>query len=134
MTLLIWKQDYSIGIKSVDAEHREMISLINATYDAIEDKSDAHAIEEFLGDINASITAHFALEERVMRRAGYDEYEAHKEDHEDLLDEIRELMDACVDAPEHGIKMLQERLSGWFGGHFSTFDARLHGKLDIPGH
>jgi len=134
MTLLTWKPEYSVGIESVDSEHREMIELINAVYDAIEDKKNPQSIEHFLGEVHATISAHFALEERVMRNANYDEFEAHKEDHEELLDEIRDLMDSYFDAPEQGLQLLQENLSGWFAGHFSTFDARLHGKLDMPHH
>jgi len=134
MTLLTWKPEYSVGIESVDSEHREMIELINAVYDAIEDKKNPQSIEHFLGEVHATISAHFALEERVMRNANYDEFEAHKEDHEELLDEIRDLMDRFFDAPEQGLQLLQKNLSGWFAGHFSTFDARLHGKLDMPHH
>ena len=134
MTLLTWKPEYSVGIESVDSEHREMIELINAVYDAIEDKKNPQSIEHFLGEVHATISAHFALEERVMRNANYGEFEAHKEDHEELLDEIRDLMDRFFDAPEQGLQLLQENLSGWFAGHFPTFDARLHGKLDMPHH
>ncbi len=134
MTLLTWKPEYSVGIESVDSEHREMIELINAVYDAIEDKKNPQSIEHFLGEVHATISAHFALEERVMRNANYDEFEAHKEDHEELLDEIRDLMDRFFDTPVQGLQLLQENLSDWFAGHFSTFDARLHGKLDMPHH
>ena len=134
MTLRTWKPEYSVAIESLDSEHREMIELINAVYDAIEDKKNPQSIEHFLGEVHATISAHFALEERVMRNANYDEFEAHKEDHEELLDEIRDLMDSFFDAPEQGLQLLQENLSGWFAGHFSTFDARLHGKLDMPHH
>jgi hypothetical protein len=31
--------------------------------------------------------------------------------------------------PENGRKLLQESLTNWFGQHFATFDARLHGAL-----
>ena len=134
MTLLNWKPEYSVGVESVDFEHREMIELINAIYDAIEDKKNPQSIEHFLGEVHATISAHFALEERVMRNANYDEFEAHKEDHEELLDEIRDLMDRFFDAPDQGLQLLQKNLSGWFAGHFSTFDARLHGQLDTPHH
>jgi hemerythrin len=134
MTLLSWKPEYSVGVESVDFEHREMIDLINAIYDAIEDKKNPQSIEHFLGEVHTTISAHFALEERVMRNANYEEFEAHKEDHEELLDEIRDLMDRYFDAPDRGLQLLQENLSGWFAGHFSTFDARLHGKLDMPHH
>jgi len=81
MTLLNWKPEYSVGIESVDFEHQEMIELINKVYDAIKDKKNPESIEHFLGEVHATISAHFALEERVMRRANYDEFEAHKDDH-----------------------------------------------------
>jgi hemerythrin len=134
MELLSWKSEYSVGIESVDHEHQEMIGMINEMYKELQGRKDAEAIDQFLGDIHMTISAHFALEERVMRQSGYAEYEAHKEDHEDLLDQIRDMMDAYESDADHGLALLQEQLSGWFANHFSTFDARLHGELDIPHH
>ena len=128
--LLQWKPVYALGIPSVDLEHREMINLINDCYERLGSEVDAEpgavAIEQFLGEIHRGIAAHFALEEQLMRKAAYPEYEAHKEDHEELLDEIRTLMDQFVEDAESGVKMLRQRLGHWFGRHFSTFDERLH--------
>lgn len=129
MTLLQWKSEYALGIPSVDHEHRELIEQINGLYAHIEGSADAAAIEACLEDIYAGIAAHFALEERHMREAAYDDYRAHKEEHEDLLDQIRDLMDAFEANPESGREQLQQRLADWFGGHFATFDARLHHAL-----
>jgi len=126
MTLLKWKSAYSLAIPSVDLEHREMIALINQCYDQLGENADNDSIERFLGEIHSGISAHFALEEQLMLRAAYPEYEAHKEDHEELLDEIRDLMDQYVENPDAGAAILQERLANWFSRHFSTFDARLH--------
>ena len=69
MTLLSWKSEYSIGIESVDFEHQEMIRLINALYDEMKERKDAESIEQFLGDVHMMISAHFALEEHVLRLA-----------------------------------------------------------------
>lgn len=129
MALLEWKPEYSLGIAEVDFEHREMIGLINACHERLGGVPDAPAIERFLGDIHAGIAAHFALEEQIMRRAAYPEYAAHKEDHEALLDEIRDLMDGFLEDPEAGGERLRERLGTWFERHFATFDARLHRHL-----
>lgn len=129
MSLLQWKPEYSVGIESMDDEHRDMINLINTTYEKLEKNSAAEQIEDCLGEILSTISAHFALEERVMRRSQYAEYQAHKDDHEKLLDQIRDLMDGFFDDPVIGGKRLEERLSSWFAGHFSSFDARLHGQL-----
>lgn len=129
MTLLTWKPNYTLGIPSVDHEHRELIAMINQAYRAMADAGGRARIEACLEDIHAGIAAHFALEERYMRQAGYAEYEAHKDDHEELLDQIREMMDVYADAPERGHEILQKRLSEWFTVHFATFDARLHERL-----
>lgn len=129
MTLLQWKPAYALGIPSVDHEHRELIDLINRAYGHIEGSADPADTESCLEDIHTGIAAHFALEERHMRDAGYAEYAAHKEEHEELLDQIRDLMDAFVEDPVAGRLVLQQRLADWFGGHFATFDARLHSVL-----
>ena len=130
MTLLQWKPEYSVGIDSMDDEHREMIDLINGTYEQMESDSDPLKVEECLGEIFNLISMHFALEERMMKNSNYDEYRAHKDDHEELLDQIRDLMDDFESNPESGAEHLKQGLSDWFAGHFSTFDARLHGRLE----
>lgn len=134
MTLLRWKPEYSVGIASMDHDHQEMIGLINEFYDELGELADADAIERFLGNVYTSIAAHFALEERYMQNARYAEYESHKDDHENLLDLLRDLMDGYVDDPLSGKKLLIQSLDDWFKGHFSTFDARLHGKLGALDH
>ncbi|NIP17283.1 MAG: bacteriohemerythrin [Xanthomonadales bacterium] len=126
MILLEWKPEFSLNIPAVDHEHREMIGLINTCYERMGRDADAEAIGRFLGEIHTGIAAHFALEEHLMRRGAYPEYEAHKEDHEELLDCIRDLMDAFDEDREAGLQRLRKQLANWFGNHFSTFDARLH--------
>lgn len=130
MSYLEWKAEYSVGIDSMDVEHREMIELINTVYAELEGRRDAGAIEDFLGEVHSTISRHFALEERIMREAGYEEFVEHKNDHETLLDQILDMMDASFEDTEKGLALLEANLSNWFGIHFSTFDARLHGKLD----
>ena len=129
MTLIKWQPSFALGIPSVDHEHRELIGAINTVYDSMVNNADPEIIEACLEDIYADVSAHFALEERHMRDAGYEEYEAHKEQHEDLLDQIRSMMDLFEEDPESGRITLQQELSDWFSIHFATFDARLHHKL-----
>jgi hemerythrin len=130
MSLLQWRPEYSVGVQSMDDEHREMIDLINATYEKLKSNADADQVEEYLGEIFSTISMHFALEERMMRNAAYGEFQAHKDDHEVLLDRLRDLMDDHFVDQASGAGRLEQSLSNWFAGHFSTFDARLHGKLD----
>ena len=129
MALLEWKPEFSVGNASIDHEHEHMIQAINNLYEQLAEPADAEKVEAVLAEIHADISAHFALEERLMREADYVEYEDHKEDHEDLLDQILELMDGFFEDPEAGQKLLKTQLSDWFGRHFASFDARLHKQL-----
>ncbi|MFQ5547055.1 MAG: bacteriohemerythrin [Woeseia sp.] len=134
MALLEWKPEFSVGDASMDFEHRKMISMINDIYVEMREHKDPDSIERFLGDIHAAINAHFALEERIMTDTGYEEFEAHKSDHEELLDQIRNMMDEFHDDPESGYRLLGQKLVDWFEHHFASFDARLHGKLGGKDH
>ena len=129
MSLIQWKPTYSLGIPSVDGEHRDMIDMINRVYADLEGSPEPASVEAVLGDIHAGISAHFALEERLMKSAGYSGYEEHKQSHELLLDQIRDLMDGFAADPAHGKQELQRRLGDWFSLHFATLDARLHQQL-----
>ena len=124
-----WKPEYSVGVESMDDEHREMIDLINDIYDKLGSSPDTDQVEQFLGDIFSTISMHFAMEERLLSKINYSEYQAHKHDHEELLDQIRDLMDDFAADTSSGAVKLEQSLSDWFAGHFSTFDARLHGQL-----
>ncbi len=70
MTLLEWRDAYTIGIEEVDHEHRELIGLINTLHALLEADRSAARVEEFLGEVLSDISAHFALEEKVMRGDG----------------------------------------------------------------
>ena len=129
MGLIEWNEQFSVGVVSVDHEHRELIELINGFQQKIEQDDSVDAKLEYLGETLAHISAHFALEEKLMRESGYDEYQPHKADHEVLLDQLRDIMDAVEEDVSVDNNVLSEVLEQWFSRHFQTHDARLHGKL-----
>lgn len=129
MALIEWRKEFSIGNDAIDHEHKHLIDQVNHLYELLEQPLDELNIEAMLGDIQADISAHFALEELLMREANYEEYEAHKDDHEDLLDQIHTMIFSFTEDTESGRELLMKDLSDWFSRHFSTFDARLHNQL-----
>ena len=129
MSLIEWKEQYSLGVAEVDHEHRELIDLINELYEIVSSENSDLAVADFLGELYTRISAHFALEEKVMRDSNYDEYDDHKADHERLLDDIRDLMDDYEDGVYVDVEGFGKRLDEWFSEHFRTRDARLHNKI-----
>lgn len=126
MSLVEWRDEFKIGIEEVDFEHQELIELINDLYKEAKKEGSSMAITDYLGEIFSKISAHFALEEKEMRELKYDQYEDHKQDHEQLLDNIRDIMDEYEDISTLDEKEFGRRLTDWFVNHFSTKDARLH--------
>ena len=67
MVLVEWRDDFKVGIDEVDFEHKEMIDLINESYEEAKKEGSSEAVMDSLGEIFEKISAHFALEEKVMK-------------------------------------------------------------------
>ena len=131
MSLITWRDEYSVGVAAVDVEHRELVALINQAHAQMRQAGTPESVSDFLGEIYARIAAHFALEEKVMREKKYDQLAEHKTDHERLLDDIRDIMDAYEDGQLYDEPRCAKVLGEWFIGHFSSHDARLHKRLGV---
>ena len=128
MPLITWRKEFETGVAEVDHEHKQLVDLINDLANDLAAGAGKERIRLFLGEVFARIAAHFALEESLMRKHRYDEYEAHKAEHESLLDDIRDIMD---EAEADHTEALSAKVGDWFVGHFRTADARLHRKLGV---
>ncbi len=126
MSLIEWRDDFSVGVASVDLEHRELIDLINELHALIGKNASAEDVVAMLGEIFAQISAHFALEEKYMLDSRYPRREEHKADHELLLDELRDIMDLVDEDGSYDEHGLSQDLQRWFTEHFRTHDALLH--------
>lgn len=131
MQLIEWREEFSIGLPGVDHDHRELIAEINRLHDQIRSGDEVAALSITLGGIQTAIAAHFALEEKDMASLGYDQFAAHKADHERLLDDIRDIMDEHSASGVLDDQAFSHRLAAWFGDHFKTHDARLHSFLRV---
>jgi len=129
MSLLEWRDSFSVGVPAVDHEHQELIESINRLNDIAVAGGEVERVVAVLGGIYAQISAHFALEERVMREAHYDGLAEHKAEHEALLDSLLDIMDSIQDENSYDEQVLGRELDAWFSVHFQTQDARLHGQL-----
>ena len=129
MAQIEWTEEFCVGNNSIDQEHEALIAHINQIYEQLSQPLDTEVIESMLGELQADISTHFALEELLMHEAGFAELEAHREDHDHLLDQIHDLIFHFTEDADKGKELLVNRLSDWFSHHFKGFDARLHNQL-----
>ena len=126
MSLIDWREEFSVGVVEVDYEHQELIELINKLHRSVQEGVTHDQVVDGLGEIYAQIAAHFALEEKFMRETRYRAYSDHKADHEALLDDLRDIMDEVEDDGEFDERRLSIDLDRWFSDHFRTHDSKLH--------
>ena len=129
MAQIEWKEEFSVGIDSIDREHEALIVQINQIYEQINLPMDTEIIESMLDELQSDFSAHFALEELLMQEAAFAEFETHRKDHERLLDQIHDLIFHFAEDPDRGKELLVSFLSDWFSQHFRGLDARLHSQL-----
>ena len=131
MTLIRWTDELSLGIPEIDAEHRELVELINGLHDVMRVGADYVQVVELLGEIYGRIAEHFTAEEELMQDLHFPGYAEHKEDHETLLEDLRDIMDEVEEDGSFDAAHLSSDLNRWFSDHFRTHDAKLHGLRNV---
>ena len=126
MSLVEWKDEFNLGIEEVDIEHRNLVALINALHEAMLAGASRADIVEGITQIYTLVSTLFDREEAFMRETRYMAYAEHKEDHEVLLDDLREILDQVRSGGRYAEERLSDDLQYWFSEHFRTHDARLH--------
>lgn len=124
--LIAWSDEYLIGIEELDYEHRDLINQLNELHEELAHQDEKEKIEECLREIHVRVMSHFALEEHFMLENNFKNYTAHKEEHDDFLAVIADLIDRFLTDPElsYGDE-LEEQLQHWIVNHILTSDQEL---------
>ncbi len=116
----IWRDSYSIGNASIDAEHQQLFKLADAFFNADDQQKKTEcAIRLF-----KYTREHFDHEEQLMRDMGYPEFPAHAQQHTQLISRLNEVSEKIANNTLSHSE-LKAFLTAWLVGHIVTFDTRL---------
>lgn len=129
MAYLECDQRFATGIASIDYEHKRLVELVNLLDGLVSRGADGAAITAALAEFHTLATAHFALEERIMRAVQHQKVERCRDEHYRLLDQVRDMMEGY----EHGAfeppAALPAALKEWLCGLMNV-DAEMFAGLD----
>ncbi|MGB0683791.1 MAG: bacteriohemerythrin [Magnetovibrionaceae bacterium] len=103
-------------------EHALQIRLLGALEQALQNGADRAAIDDLFEQLISFTDAHFMSEGLLMRLHAYPEYEAHMEEHDQLITEIRTIQEIySVDDSNDAVGHLG-KLTPWVMRHMMTKD------------
>jgi hemerythrin len=122
---LVLDQTLIIGIDEIDDDHGKLINLFNILNHSVTEGAATDYVEAVLEELINCTIWHFSHEERLMLKHGYDAYEEHKADHQDLVDGVRELQQKFLQTGKLDEKEHLEFLERWLTEHILVADIRL---------
>lgn len=128
-----WNDNLSVNIASIDDDHKKLLSLINnlqtAVYYPTGEAFERQALEELVDYTKY----HFEREERMMRENDYPDYEAHKRQHEEMIEKVGGFLEAYDKDRDATVEELSVFLKDWLLKHIAGTDQRYSAHLNARG-
>lgn len=129
---LVWTQDLSVGVKEIDAQHRELFKRINSLLDAMGEGKGKGEVGRLLDFLEGYVVLHFRTEQSHMARTFYPGYRAHRKEHRDFT---RDFQDIKRDLEAKGVNSIlviavQRRICDWWHEHVSKVDKAFGNYLE----
>lgn len=133
MAFFDWDEKYSVGIMSIDQQHKQLFEMISQFYETIRQKETERAMSEILKGLVEYAETHFSTEENYLRKYRYPLYERHAAQHATF---IGKLTDFQARFQTGGLVIpieIANFLKDWLSGHVLGEDQRYASFLQSKG-
>lgn len=129
-----WNPKMSVGVESIDAEHKQLIADLNELYEALHARKSKERLAEILDKLILSASVHFRNEEDCFEKTGYPDREAHGLEHEDLLRQIHKVQFQFENSPNGRLPLdIMLFLRDWLLEHIRGADKKYSAHLIANG-
>jgi hemerythrin-like metal-binding protein len=116
---ILWNERFSVGSRTMDAQHKRLIDLIN-TLRGSDDMG--IAFDTIMGMFDYA-SVHFRAEEDLLRQAGYSELPTQAREHKVFLDKAVEFSKKDLSDPRIGTEIITF-LRDWLLHHILEADMK----------
>lgn len=123
-----WDEQFAIGHKLIDRQHREFFDRLRALAKAMERGAGAAVVADLVGFLEQHVLEHFEAEEGLMVWIAYPDLDRHREQHQGLLERVtafKAILDAEGPTSELAVDVLHH-LFQWLRNHI-LFEDRMMG-------
>lgn len=133
MAMMEWKPELSVGIKSIDDQHKVLIGLINTLSDGMATGKSKEILEKLFDDIVKYTVTHFAFEKKLFEEHKYAETAAHLAEHDQLVKQALELQTKFKSGNVSISLSTQKFLVDWLKNHIMGTDKKYSKFLTEKG-
>ena len=124
-----WKDDYSVGIDSIDQQHKKLLNLINQLQTAVDYSTGEQFEREALDELVDYTKTHFTYEEGLMKDNDYPDFEPHKAQHEKMFAKVEEVLAEYEQDQDTAMANAAEYLKDWLINHINGTDKEYSSYL-----
>lgn len=121
---LPWKSKYSVNVKSIDDQHKELVRLINELNNAMLYEKGRSEIAKILKGLVDYTVFHFDYEEKMMKQCNYPDFDNHKKIHIKLVSTVQEFKKDFDSGEKELSKDVMEFLKSWLVEHIMGTDQK----------
>ena len=129
--MLILPPKYTLGIESLDAQHSQIISLLDDIVKFLKKDPSATqtSLREIISDLKTYAYTHFLHEERQMEKVKYVDLENHKKMHLSFLEKVEQISKRRNMDESLKIHEMSLFLKEWFLNHIVEQDLKLRDSI-----
>ena len=129
MAFFEWKPEYSVGIASIDGQHKKLIGMLNRLFEAMSTGTGDKVLGDILKELVQYVATHFKMEEDLMKAHAYPEYEEHKKKHDAMTIKVVELRRTFQAGTAKLTIPVSNFLKDWLQKHILETDQRYSSFL-----
>lgn len=88
MSFFPWSDEYSVNLRVIDNDHKDLVNTVNALHDAISSGSERSEVGQIIATLAQYVDEHFAREEALMEANAYPDLADHKCTHRYLARQV----------------------------------------------
>ena len=118
-----WSEEFSVGIQSIDNQHKKLVAIIKTLHDAIADGEASEILGKIFDELLDYSRHHFSYEEELFKWYGYPDAEHHKKEHVELANHLARLRRKMEEGDNFmGEVLLLKFLRDWLLNHIMKSD------------
>jgi len=127
--LLRWSETLSVGIDSIDDQHKKLVGMINELHRQMHAGSAKEAVAKTLDELINYTGSHFQYEEKLFAKHDYPEQTRHKEMHGKLVGQVLDFQAQFKKGAKDVDIDLMEFLKDWLINHIKKTDQKYSSFL-----